>query len=175
MNSIEKRLDGGDLRSIGEGNLVLKDLKKDPSLFNEVFTCLYSDKPVVRMRSADIIEKFTSRHPEYLHSYKDKLLHEISTFNQKEVRWHICKIIPRLELNKNEIDHAFILFKKFLEDTSSIVRTFAIQGLFDLARLNKNLLPEAKTIINSCLKNGSPAMKSRAKKLISRISLYKLE
>ena len=169
MNSMEKRLDGGDLRSIEQGNLVLEDLKKDPSLFNEVFTCLYSDNPVVRMHSADVIEKFTTRHPECLHPYKEKLLHEISTLNQKEVRWHICQIIPRLELNKNEIDHVFILFKKFLKDTSSIVKTFAMQALFDLAQLNKDLLPEVKTIINSCLKKGTPAMKSRAKKLLSQL------
>jgi hypothetical protein len=70
MNSIHKRLEGGDLRSIGEADTVVEDLHKDPSLFNEVFDCLYSDTPGVRMRSADVIEKFTSKHPEYLNPYK---------------------------------------------------------------------------------------------------------
>tara|TARA_B100000315_G_C14166126_1_gene402349 strand:- start:333 stop:551 length:219 start_codon:yes stop_codon:yes gene_type:complete len=72
-------------------------------------------------------------------------------------------------LNKNEIAPAFILFKKFLKDISSIVRTFAMQGTFDLSQLNKDLLPKIKTIINSCLKNGSPTIKSRAKKLIHQL------
>ena len=58
-----------------------------------------------------------------------------------------------------------MLFKEYLDDNSSIVKTFAMQALFDLAQLNKNLLPEVTSIINDCLKNGSPAMKSRAKKL----------
>ena len=135
MDSIEKRLDGGDLRSIGTGDLILAALKKNPSLFNEVFACLYSDKPVVKMRSADVIEKFTSRHPEYLQPYKNKLLHEIAGIDQKEVRWHLCQIIPRLELSENEINYAFILCKKYLHDKSSIVKTFAMQALFDLTQL----------------------------------------
>ena len=165
MNSIHKRLEGGDLRSIGKADTVVEDLHKDPSLFDEVFDCLYSDKPGVRMRSADVIETFTSKHPEYVNPYKNKLLYEVSRINQKEVRWHVCQIIPRLELNTKEIDQAFMLFKEYLDNNSSIVKTFAMQALFDLAQLNKNLMPEVTSIINDCLKNGSPAMKSRAKKL----------
>jgi len=49
------------------------------------------------------------------------------------------------------------------------VKTFAVQVLFDLAQLNKNILPEVKIIINSCLKNGTPAMKNRARKLIHQL------
>ena len=86
MNSIKKRLDDGDLRSIRPGDLILEALKKDPTLFNKVFACLYSDNPGVRMRSADVIEKFTSIHPEYLQPCKDKLLYEIAVIDQKEVR-----------------------------------------------------------------------------------------
>jgi|TARA_B100001971_G_scaffold63176_1_gene58173 hypothetical protein len=169
LNSVEKKLDGGDLRSIGGADGVLEDLYKDTSLFDKIFECLYSDKPVVKMRSADVIEKFTLRHPEYLQPYKDKLLYEIAGIDQKEVRWHLCQIIPRLKLSENEINYAFILCKKYLHDKSSIVKTFAMQALFDLAQLNKNILPEVKIIINSCLKNGTPAMKSRARKLIHQL------
>ena len=111
MNPVYERLEGGDLRSIGGADVVLEDLYKDTSLFDKIFECLYSDKPVVRMRSADVIEKFTLRHPAYLQPYKDKLLHEIAGIDQKEVHWHLCQIIPRLELSKNEIDYAFILCK----------------------------------------------------------------
>ena len=148
MNSIHRRLEGGDLRSIGEADLVVEDLHKDPSLFNEVFDCLYSDTPGVRMRSADVIETFTSKHPEYVNPYKNKLLYEVSRINQKEVRWHVCQIIPRLELNTKEFDQAFILFKEYFDDNSSIVKTFVMQALFDLAQLNKNLMPEVTSIIN---------------------------
>ncbi|MDP7196652.1 MAG: hypothetical protein QF864_10745, partial [SAR202 cluster bacterium] len=59
--------------------------------------------------------------------------------------------------------------KKYLHDKSSLVKTFAMQALFDLAQLNKNILPEVKIIINSCLKNGSPSIKSRAKKLLHQL------
>jgi len=74
MNSIHERLEGGDLRSIGGADVVLEYLYKDTSLFDKIFECLYSDNPVVKMRSADVIEKFTLRHSVYLQPYKDKLL-----------------------------------------------------------------------------------------------------
>ena len=95
INSVHERLEGGDLRSIGGTDVVLEDLYKDTSLFDEIFECLYSDKPVVKMRSADVIEKFTLKHPEYLQPYKDKLLHEIAGIDQKEVRWHVCQRLDR--------------------------------------------------------------------------------
>jgi len=116
LNCVEKRLDGGDFRSIGGADGVLEDLYKDTSLFDKIFDCLYIDKPIDKMRSADVIEKFTLRHPEYLQPYKDKLLHEIAGIDQKEVRWHLCQIIPRLKLSENDIGHAFILYKKYLHD-----------------------------------------------------------
>tara|TARA_Y100000294_G_C8359944_1_gene258309 strand:- start:267 stop:416 length:150 start_codon:yes stop_codon:yes gene_type:complete len=36
MNSIHERLEGVDLRSIGEADLVLEDVHKDTSLFDEI-------------------------------------------------------------------------------------------------------------------------------------------
>ncbi len=51
------KLKGGDLRSIGRADEVVSDIQKNRSLFKDVFKGLYSDDPVVRMRSADVVEK----------------------------------------------------------------------------------------------------------------------
>ena len=109
-----------------------------------------------------MIEKFPSKCSEYLYPHKNKLLYEISKINQKEIRGHICQIIPRLELNQIERNFVFKLFKEYLNDDIRIVKTFVIQALFDLAQLKKNFIPEVKSIIYEHLEKGTPAMKYRA-------------
>jgi len=42
-------------------------------LFDDVFKGLYTSDPCVRMRSADVIEKVTRRHPEYLEKWRDTI------------------------------------------------------------------------------------------------------
>ena len=57
MNEILHKLQGGDLRSIGRSDEVVQDILNKPSLFKDVFMGILSDDPIVRMRSADAIEK----------------------------------------------------------------------------------------------------------------------
>lgn len=58
MNSIHKRLEGGDLRSIGKAVTVIEDLHKDPSLFDEVFDCLKNGSPAMKSRAKKLKESW---------------------------------------------------------------------------------------------------------------------
>ena len=64
--SILNKLRGGDLRSIGRSNEIAGEIEKNASLFETVFRGLYDNDPIVRMRSADVIEKVTQNKPELL-------------------------------------------------------------------------------------------------------------
>ena len=57
MTDILAKLRGGDLRSIGQANEVVLEVKKNSAHFEAVFGGLYDHHPVVRMRSADVIER----------------------------------------------------------------------------------------------------------------------
>ncbi|MCW4033467.1 MAG: hypothetical protein NWF08_08790 [Candidatus Bathyarchaeota archaeon] len=57
MDQILKKLKGGDLRSIGKADEVVEDIIKNPRLFGEIFKGMLDDDPIVRMRSADALEK----------------------------------------------------------------------------------------------------------------------
>jgi len=81
-----KKLEGGDRRSIGRVNEVVADVLNDPTLFEVVFYGMLSDDPIIRMRSADAVEKITARHPEYLQPYKTKLIQQVAKIDQEEVR-----------------------------------------------------------------------------------------
>ena len=56
---IRELLSGGDLRSIGHVDAVVVYVGDDPDRFNELMTGLTDDRPVVRMRNADAVEKVT--------------------------------------------------------------------------------------------------------------------
>jgi hypothetical protein len=86
MQEVLNKLAGGDRRSIGKSNEVVADVMRDPSLFGIVFDGMLSDDPLIRMRSADAIEKITVKHPEYLQPYKEKLVNQVAKSEQQEVR-----------------------------------------------------------------------------------------
>ena len=54
------KLASGDRRSIGKSNEVVADVIRDLSLFEFVFNGMLSDDPLIRVRSADAIEKIGS-------------------------------------------------------------------------------------------------------------------
>jgi hypothetical protein len=94
------------------------------------------------------------------------LLGLLSEAEQIELRWHLALMVPRLELSVRERERAAATLQRYLEDRSSIVRTFAMQGLADLARDDASLQATAKRILEEGLRTGTAAMKARARKLL---------
>jgi FimV-like protein len=130
---------------------------------------MWSDNPVVRMRAADAAEKVTVKRPELLHPHKHELLGLLAEAEQIELRWHLALMVPRLELSVRERERAAAALQRYLEDRSSIVKTFAIQGLADLARQDTGLRDTAKRILEESLRTGTAAMKARARKLLKTL------
>jgi HEAT repeat protein len=170
MQPILAKLEGGDRRSIGRSNEVVADVLADPRLFDAVFSGMSSADPLVRMRSADALEKVTSRHPEYLRPYKAELIGKVAQVEQKEVRWHVAQMLPRVGWNARERRRVFHVLEGYLDDRSSIVRTFAMQALADLAGQAPELLPAVLAHLRELAATGTPAMKARGRKLLAALS-----
>jgi hypothetical protein len=122
------------------------------------------------MRAADAVEKITAQRPELLKPHKRKLLEIAGGTDQQEVRWHAALMIPRLELNARERLVAVDILFDYLRDRSSIVKTFAMQGLADLAvkdpLLRRKLLP----LLQELTEIGTPAMRARGRKLLQHLN-----
>ena len=88
---------------------------------------------------------------------------------QQELRWHLAAMVPRLRLNAKERQIAISSLNRYLEDRSSIVRTFALQGLADLAQDDPSIRPEVIDVLREATRNGTPAMKARSRKLLLRL------
>ncbi len=170
MNDVLKKLAGGDRRSIGRVSEVVADVLNDPTLFEAVFHGMFSDDPIIRMRSADAVEKITARHPEYLQPYKTKLLQQVARIEQQETRWHVAQMIPRLELSEEERVVVVEILLGYLHDKSRIVKTFSMQALADLAEQDASLRSLVITLLEELTRTGSPAMRSRGRKLLEKLN-----
>ena len=162
-------LRGGDRRSIGRADQVAAIVAKSLKLFPQLIAGLWSPDPLIRMRAADAAEKVTRRRPELLTPFKKELLGLMTEATEQEMRWHLAAMVPRLPLNAAERELAISSLNTYLEDRSSIVKTFALQGLAYLAQGDPTIQPTVVEILREATRNGTPAMKARSRKLLIRL------
>jgi len=173
MSKILQKLRGGDLRSIGKADEVVQDILKNPSLFKDCFEGMLNDDPIIRMRSADAIEKVSAKHPEYLQLFKSRLINEVSKIEQQEVRWHVAQMFSYIKINKKERDKIMKILLCYIEkEKSKIVQTFSMQTLADFAERDENIRPQIIKIIKSLMKKGSPATISRGNRLLAKYNIH---
>jgi hypothetical protein len=121
------------------------------------------------MRAADAAEKVTRKNHELLQPHKKELLGLMAEVEQQEMRWHLAVMLPRLPLNPRERALVATLLTRYLADRSSIVKTFALQGLADLAQDDTNIRPGVIEVLREATRTGTPAMKARGRKLLIRL------
>jgi hypothetical protein len=73
---------------------VVADVLADPTLFGELFQGMLSDDPLIRMRSADAVEKITALHRSISNHTKISLSNSVAAIDQQEVRWHVAQMLP---------------------------------------------------------------------------------
>jgi hypothetical protein len=166
VSNLLSELTGGDRRSIGRSNVVVGKVLRDPTRFAEITDGLSDRDPLVRMRCADVAEKVSLAHPEWLRPFKRKLLGLAESTEEKELLWHLDQMVPRLDLDRNDRCRVEAIMLSYLDDKSRIVQTFALQALADLslddAELQRRMLP----LIDALRRTGSPAVRARARKLL---------
>ena len=170
MADILEKLRGGDLRSIGRANEVAREVEDNPAIFESVFNGLVNDDPVIRMRAADVIEKVTRRRPELLFNYTSKVLSIMASAKQQEVCWHMAQIAPRLNYNESQENEIIESLKSYLVHKSKIVQVTAMESLATFAERNTTIFNEVIEIITELKKIGSPAVQSRGRKLLQRLT-----
>ena len=169
MHPILEKLKGGDRRSIGRANEVVRQVLRTPALFGELFKGMLSTDPVLRMRAADAVEKVSAQRADLIQPYKRRLLREIANIDQQEVRWHVAQMIPRLHLTPTERARAAGILFAYLSLKSKIVRTFALQALVSLSYNDPGLRRRVTEVLHEVVESGSPAIKARGRKLLEQV------
>ena len=160
-------LKGGARRSIGRADAVARTVVRQPKLLAVLIDGMADADPLVRMRAADAAEKATRQHPEWLVPFKGRLLGNIATSHQAELRWHVAQMLPRLALGRREERKAIQILMHYLRDDSRIVKVSSMQALADLAQHNPMLKPCVVPLLKKLTRTGSAAMRSRGRRLLS--------
>ncbi len=168
--SLLNKLKGGDLRSIGNANEVAIRIGNNQKSFDEVFQGIFDTNPLIRMRSADAVEKVSKKYPVLLNKHKAKILKNLSNFEQQEVKWHIALMISYLKLTSIESDSVFSELSTWaMNDKSRIVRVNAMQALVDISMKNITLKPKTIILIKKQMETGIPSLISRGRKLLTQL------
>jgi hypothetical protein len=168
QRKIAAMLEGSDRRSIGRADEVAQLVLKEPRQFRELMRCLWNKNPVVRMRAADAAEKVSAKKPRLLDRHKAELLGLLAEVEQIELRWHLALMVPRLPLTAPERQRAAAALQRYFEDRSSIMKTFAIQGLANLSQNDADLRSKVQQLLEEAVQSGTPAMKARARMLLKK-------
>ncbi len=169
--SIHSMLTAGRQRfSIGRTAEVVNLVRAHPPKAAQLIECLWDEDPGVAMRAADALEKLTRGDASFLQSMKAPLLGLMTEATENKLCWCLAITIPRLELTASESHRAAETLQSWLEDSSSIVKTCALQGLADLTRQGPSLLPAVVDLLRIHSRTGTAAMRAR-----SRILLHRLE
>jgi hypothetical protein len=165
-SSVSKFLAGGDLRSIGKSDEAARLVLRDTSLFDPLIAEMWNSDLRVSMRAADAVEKATRKAPELLGTYKKKLLALAQATVQKEIQWHLAQILPRLPLTGLQRRSAIRVLGRYLQSPSVIVKTCALEALFDLSATSPSLRREMIRLLTITSNTGTPAERARARKLL---------
>lgn len=163
------RLAGGDRRALGQADAVAATVLARRPRFAELWTGLDHADPVVRMRAADALEKVTARRPDWRAGYAADLLRRLAGSAAPAVRWHLIQMTPRLALDPDDRAAAVALLEGHLGDASRIVVVSAMQALFDLAGDDPARAADLRRRYAHLAATGSPAVRSRAHKLLAQL------
>jgi hypothetical protein len=156
------RLAVGDLRSLGNANAVVKQVHSQ-SEFDELFGGLFHADRLIVMRAADAIEKITLKRANFLKPHKHELLVLLNEAEQKELKWHLASLVPRLKLTQSELGKVWTTLSNWALDASEgrIVRVNSIQGLFELLKGSPGLREDFELTLAQLEKEEVPSLKAR--------------
>jgi hypothetical protein len=158
-----------DRRSIGRADDVVALVRRRPRLLGSLIECLWSDDPVLVARSANAAEKLSREMAARFQPWKDALLDLLATAQQSELRWQLALIVPRMNLTVHECRRAAAILESRLEDRTSLVKTFAMQGLADLLRQDPSPRAAVLDLLRIHTRSGTPAMRARGRILLKQL------
>ena len=163
LNSL---LSGGDLRSIGRANEIVKLIYTQED-FDILFGYLYCDNRLIVMKAADSIEKISRKQNSFLKMHKESIFELIKNAKDKEQKWHLAQLSSKLELNDHEKNAIFELLIVWLKNKneSKIVRVNSIQALSEICANSELLRKRLDTILNGIEKENIPSINARIRKL----------
>lgn len=162
-------LSGGDRRSTGEADRVVEAVLASPDRLGEIVAGFDDKDPVVRARASDVAEKVSRVRPNLLAPHKAALVARMAEAPEKEVRWHLAQIAPRLPLDAAERSACAARLVGWLADESRIVQASALSALAELSEGDPVLRRRVARLAGSLARAAAPAVRARARIVLARL------
>jgi hypothetical protein len=126
---------------------------------------LFDGEIEVRKRAADVARRITEADGSLLEPYADEFAGLLETLPVEEsrTRWHLGLVVPRVACTCAQRLRAAWTMSLLAEDESNVVRCSAVEGMGLLALQEPSLRDEAEEMVERYLREGTVAMKSRAR------------
>ncbi|WP_433977761.1 hypothetical protein RBB73_19065 [Tunturiibacter empetritectus] len=141
------------------------EILADRSAVRSLVRELFGEDVEVRKRSADVARRITEKDGRLLEHYADELAGLLETLPAEEsrMRWHLGLVVPRIAHTHMQRLRAARTMSLLAQDESNVVRCSAVEGLGLLAMQEASLRDEAEEMAERFLREGTLAMKSRAR------------
>jgi hypothetical protein len=126
---------------------------------------LFGEDVEIRKRAADVARRITELDGSLLERYADEFAGLLETLPVEEsrTRWHLGLVVPRVAHTRMQRLRAARTMSLLAEDESNGVRCSAMEGMGLLALQEESLRGEAEEMIERFLRDGTKAMKCRAR------------
>lgn len=146
----ESALTGGHRNSLGNTVAVVEDVLAQPSNFEELFNCYFSNNEVVRLRTSNAIMRLAKTQRSLLIPYLDRFLTDVTVINQASTQWTLAQLflLYHEELNPKQREQAKVYLCQLVEEREDwivLVRSMQALGLWakEDSELAHSLKPHA--------------------------------
>lgn len=141
------------------------EIAGDRAAAKSLVAAMFGDEPELRKRAADVARRMTDTDVAPLVKYADVLAGLLAELPPEEsrTRWHLGLVVPRVARTHEQRMRAARLMQLLIEDDSNVARCSAVEGIGLLACEEPSLRELAEEIIERALRDGTPAMKARAR------------
>ena len=126
---------------------------------------MFGDDVETRKRAADVARRISDRAPALLWPYADELAGLLAQLPVEEsrTRWHLGLVVSRIAHTQPQRMRAARAMLLLAEDPSNVGCCSAVEGLGTLALAEPSLRDDAETMVERFLRDGTLAMKCRAR------------
>jgi hypothetical protein len=149
-----------------------RQIEGDRRQVRALVAALFSQEAEVRKRAADVARRVTERDSGPLEPYAEELAGLLAIVGAEEsrTRWHLGLVVARVAHTREQRLRAARLMELLMEDESNVARCSAIEGMGVLAEVEVSLRGEAEEMIERALREGTLAMKCRAREAKRRMA-----
>ena len=170
MESLRRELRGVQW-GLSRARKIAGRIAEDKAAIRALLRELFGEDVEVRKRAADVARRITERDGRLLERYADELagLLETMPMDESRTRWHLGLVVPRVAHTRAQRLRAARTMSLLAQDESNVVRCSAVEGMGLLAMQEASLRDELEVMVERFLREGTLAMKSRARGVNRRL------